>query len=306
MGIINKTLLLITILFLMTPVYSKPGRKLKYQPVIEGVQVLNDNVCLDTVIYKKIGSLELAADIYWPKGKKQTKRPVIIWVHGGGWVAGSRTGEKQKALELAQKGISVVSIDYRLYDWKNDRHAKKIETGQFDRATSDIADALRWVKHNAQTYGFDKNRIAMAGGSAGAQLSSTFAQKNPDIKVYVGLCGLYDLVDIGQGRFGKTCENYGIETLKDKKNASAIYNIHQKPPRVLLMHGTADTTIDCQQAIRFAKALKQNGSHVQIELFEGLGHGFFYQSRKTQKNAMPIMLDFITKAFDQIKRDKNE
>jgi acetyl esterase/lipase len=126
----------------------------------------------------------LRLDVYRPVGDTQTKRPAIIWIHGGGFRAGDRSHLGAIAAEWAQKGYVTVSISYRL-DGRGPcqalggagaaRCARAIDAAQADAFTS-----VAWLRARATTFGVDPTRIAVGGGSAGAITAVNVAQRaNP-------------------------------------------------------------------------------------------------------------------------------
>jgi len=195
-------------------------------------------------------------------------------------------------MSLAKKGVAGVSIDYRLMGGGG----QEIANGTFDRAMEDISDAYEWVRQNAEKYGFDTEKVGIGGSSAGGHLSAIFAQRQKGIKVYVGICGTYDLLSTRKERFPRTGrqEKYGIKGEEAQRKASAIYNIRKEPAMTLLMHGTDDKSIDYGQAVRYAEALKKKGGIVKLELFDGLGHSFFKQSQSSDHRALDVLVEFVT------------
>ena len=253
----------------------------------------SDQITSQTLVYKEIGKKKLYLDVFCPPSDSKT--PVFMMVHGGGWSGGKRSGPKETLLKdsLPKAGIAFVSIDYRLL--RGD--PAEITTGTFDRAMEDINDAYQWILKNADRYNFDVTRIGVGGGSAGGHLSAIFAQTCPGIRYHVGICGLYDMCDIGDSIFPEKEKQikYGLTTEEDRKRASAMHNIRKNPPTTLLLHGTADKVIDCRQALRYGQALKEQGAAVHVELFEGMGHPFFQQSHNTDHDAVKIMTRFLKK-----------
>lgn len=98
-------------------------------------------------------------DIYAPEGAKN--RPVVFWIHGGGWQAGDRTNVQVKPQAFADKGFVFVSTGYRLLP-------------NVDMATifRDVAKSFRWVHDHIAEHGGDPRRILVMGHSAGAQLAA--------------------------------------------------------------------------------------------------------------------------------------
>ena len=89
-------------------------------------------------------------------------RPVFVWLHAGGWIAGSRTEIPQYVLrQISRAGFAVVSADYAL-----------APSAPFPAAVYDTKTVIRWVKANAGAYGFDPSRIVLGGLSAGGHLAA--------------------------------------------------------------------------------------------------------------------------------------
>jgi len=98
-------------------------------------------------------------DVYWEDN--ETKRPVIIYVHGGGWAFGDKAEVNSKPDYFLPQGFSFVSMNYRLrWDYK-----------LYDQA-EDLALVVMWVRENADQFGFDTKRIILMGHESGAHLVS--------------------------------------------------------------------------------------------------------------------------------------
>ena len=97
-------------------------------------------------------------DLYLP-AKADHPLPVIVWIHGGGWYAGSKGG--CPAVPLIAKGYAVASINYRL-----SQHAL------FPAQIEDCKASIRWLRANAKKYNLDPNHVGVAGASAGGHLAA--------------------------------------------------------------------------------------------------------------------------------------
>ena len=135
-------------------------------------------------------------DLYRPDDKQPY--PIIVNVHGGGYVYGNKEVYKRYCMYLAQQGFVVVNINYRLAPrWK------------FPAPLEDINNVMLWIERNERTLQVDCSRIFMVGDSAGAQLVSQYAAMltNPSYMAHFGLvppgdniklravglnCGVYD------------------------------------------------------------------------------------------------------------------
>ena len=165
-----------------------------------GLTTPTDVIRFDDILYgdnKKFKKLQLL-DVYRPKGK-EGKLPVIINVHGGAWVYGSKDTYQFYAMQLAQNGFAVVNFSYRL-----------APENLFPCMLEDTQKVFEWLSEtaNAEKYGFDLNNVFAVGDSAGGHLLAlyTSALTNPDyakdlpfIKKTVPLrgvalnCGKYNL-----------------------------------------------------------------------------------------------------------------
>ena len=113
-------------------------------------------------------------DIYLPAETKE-KIPLVIFVHGGGWLVNDKYADigymKNTVAEIVSKGFALASIDYRF-----------ATQAIFPAQIQDCNRAVSFLVDNADTYGFDKDRIALMGFSAGGHLASLMGlSKNNDV-----------------------------------------------------------------------------------------------------------------------------
>jgi poly(3-hydroxybutyrate) depolymerase len=121
-------------------------------------------------------------DLYQPKGDEAKARPLIIWMHGGGFKFGSKTakGVKVWSKTFAERGYVCASINYRLSKEHPLRHFEDLIRATY-RSTQDAIRAVAYFRKNAAKYRIDPDRIILGGNSAGGfmALEATYA-KNED------------------------------------------------------------------------------------------------------------------------------
>lgn len=256
-------------------------------------------------------------DIHLPEGDGPF--PVIMVIHGGGFAFGDQSMPIiQPILSAATaRGYAAVSVDYR-----------KSREAIFPAAVADVKAAVRWVRANAETYGFDAEHIAVWGESAGAYLSLMTAL-TPEVAVLDGdvtdaadyssavtaLVSFYAPVDFAAmeadavalgNTFGGDFERrfVGVDSLADDAVAATCWTtyIDQLPQDFILeawvqVGDAHDTNVPCTQSVAFAAHLADviGEDHVTFRQIAGAGHedAVFY----TDENLAAIltMLDTVMK-----------
>ena len=121
-----------------------------------GLTTPGDIVRCDDIIYGADPRWQ-SLDVYRPKAEEGKILPVIVSVHGGGWVYGDKERYQFYCMNLAQRGFAVVNFTYRL-----------APENKFPASLEDTNSVFTWVLDNADKYGFDKEHIFAVGDSAGA------------------------------------------------------------------------------------------------------------------------------------------
>lgn len=121
-----------------------------------GLTTPDDIVRYDDIAYGP-DPAQQSLDVYRPKAAQGEKLPVIVSVHGGGWVYGDKERYQFYCMNLAQRGFAVVNFTYRL-----------APENKFPAPLEDTNSVFTWVLSNAEAYGFDPQHIFAVGDSAGA------------------------------------------------------------------------------------------------------------------------------------------
>ncbi|WP_374404733.1 alpha/beta hydrolase fold domain-containing protein [Niveibacterium sp.] len=120
----------------------------------------------------EIGTAELTLELdvaVPPNATASTPQPAIVWIHGGGFVGGSKEERRDDAMSYARAGYVAATINYRLTPDNQANPAIRVRAIQ--QATDDAMNAIRFLRANAATYHIDPNRIATIGTSAGGGIS---------------------------------------------------------------------------------------------------------------------------------------
>lgn len=116
------------------------------------------------VVYGEVEGTPLLLDVFQPSAR-ETPRPAVIIIHGGGFVGGDRTIGWEAATHMAEAGYIAFSIGYRLFDQVGG-------SNPWPAQLDDAQRAVRWVRANAATYGVDPERIGAYGHSSGGTLAA--------------------------------------------------------------------------------------------------------------------------------------
>src|SRR5262249_36875682 len=111
--------------------------------------------------YVEGGGERQVLDVYVPERAADGGRPVMFWIHGGGWQVGDKSDVALKPKALTERGFVFVSTNYRLLPG--------VEMSVLIR---DVAKALGWVSRNIASHGGDPQRMFVGGHSAGAQVAA--------------------------------------------------------------------------------------------------------------------------------------
>ena len=248
-------------------------------------------------------------DLYAPTGSVNASLPVILWIHGGGFISSSADTVRDYAILLAHEGYLVANLDYSL-----------APAARYPVPVEQANAALAWLRHGAAAYSGDATRTFIGGDSAGAQIASELGavQTNPTLAANLHLapgamggtvrgmilfCGLYDMRTVGATGFPalrtylwaytgsrQWTDFTRIDQLSTTGTATADY-----PPTFITV---GDKDPFHPQASELAGALRRDGVPVTTLFWgathPGLGHEYQFDFAKPQaKTAFAATLKFL-------------
>lgn len=116
----------------------------------------------DVCYYKSNKDVGLL-DIFLPR-ERQNPLPIIVSIHGGGWVYGNKDAYRYYCMHLAQYGFAIINFNYRL-----------APENKFPAALEDVNRLFQWLKESGALYDLDLDKLFVVGDSAGAQLACQYA-----------------------------------------------------------------------------------------------------------------------------------
>jgi acetyl esterase/lipase len=251
------------------------------------------------ITYITANNYEAKLDVYRPRDLTQPN-PVVIFIHGGGWVAGTKEGSALELLPYLMMGFSVVNVEYRL-----------ARVSLAPAAVEDCRCALQWVIRNAERYKFDTNKIVVTGMSAGGHLalmtgmlpaaagldrqcSGTTDMKVAAIINWYGITDVNDLLD-GPNMKGYAVVWLGSQINRDEiaRRVSPLTYVRAGLPPILTIHGDADPTVPYNHAVRLHQALDRAGVPNRLLTIPGGKHGGF-NATETQRIYATIW-DFLAR-----------
>ena len=230
------------------------------------------------IVYKTVNGLDVHLDLLLPDPLPSTPAPLIVEIHGGGWLQGEKDG--MRGAPYVERGFITASLDYRLLPtW--------INPAQID----DCRDAIRWLRSHADQYAIDPNRTGVTGGSAGGHLCALLGTSGEAIdreqggvscrvQAVVDMCGPADITvddcipfeasEIYLQFFGGPI----ADNLEAARDASAISFVGPDMPPFLIFHCADDPTVPVRHSESLGDALKAAGADVTTVIYPTGGHGF--------------------------------
>lgn len=243
--------------------------------------------------YVENGDEAQKLDLYLPQVTPEKPLPLIVHIHGGGWMGGSKFPCPFARMVL--QGYVVASVEYRFS-----------QTAKFPAQIQDCQAAIRWLRSKRKAYHIDGDHVGVIGGSAGGHLSALVGtaggrkrfpviggneDQSDRVQCVCNIFGPANFATVMQQaendrnvrnifRFNTPSDPYSqligvdLNSDQDKTNAvSPIHHISDETPPVLILHGTHDALVPYAQSEEFAAALKARGVPVWLQTLPGSGHG---------------------------------
>jgi acetyl esterase/lipase len=227
-------------------------------------------------------------DLVVPKAATRgDRRPVLLQVHGGGWIIGDKREQgKPLMTHLASQGWICVAINYRLSP-----------KGTMPDHIVDVKRSIAWIRSHIEEYGGDPEFLCITGGSAGGHLAALAALTANDPKFQPGFedvdtrldaCvpfyGVFDFIDRAEDRpLGKMSDFLAPIVFKctPEENpelwdaVSPITRVHSEAPPFFVIQGSHDTLVFAEEAVTFVKTLREKSAapvlHAELH---GAQHAF--------------------------------
>jgi len=258
------------------------------------------------ICYAEVADQRLLLDLYLPLTKQAVKQelPLIVWVHGGAWRAGSKAD--MPLGKLVTDGYAIASIDYRLSP-----------VAKFPAQVHDLKAAIRYLRAEQQSLKIEASQIAIAGSSAGGHLAAlvgvtnghrelegsvgNHADQSSDVQAIVSFFGMSNFTTIlaQSTPHGLKVRVPALELLLGgqpteqpelARLASPVYHVDVHDPPLLLFHGDQDPQAPINQSHELHAAYKKAGLSVRFDVLPNAAHGgsVFYTDEQLQ-----VVRDFL-------------
>ena len=252
----------------------------------------------------------LAVRVYQPKGTGPF--PALLDVHGGAWTLGDRTGAEARDQALAESGIVVAAIQFRL-----------APEHPYPAQVAKLTSATRWLKSRAADFQGDRQSVGAIGSSSGGHTVLLSAMRPhhpsyssldlPDSDVDATLryvLSVYPIVDpYARYKFAQETEktflvesSEGYFLTTDAMKEGNPFQILQRRenahlPPALIVQGTADENLPVQVTEQFADAYREAGGTIELEIFQDTPHAFAEHPGPETDRAVALMKNFVARCL---------
>ncbi len=257
------------------------------------------------IVYGTQSGYETKLDVYQRKDVT-TPQPTLIFIHGGGWVLGTKESAVMSFIPWLEMGWNVVNVEYRLS-----------HVALAPAAVDDCLCALRFVVAHAKDYNVDTARIVTSGESAGGHLALTtgmipasagfdrqcpgnnFQGRGSELPKVAAIVNWYGIADINDMLSGPNERAYAVEWFGDMPNReelarklSPMTYVRKGLPPIISIQGDADPIVPYSNSTRLRDALTTAGVPNELVTIPGGGHGNFKADERVRAfNAIHAFLE---------------
>ena len=269
---------------------NKQGGEVNVWKSFSKIDVSDVKTDTKTYCVSEYGNVEL--NVYYVRqelGDGAEGFPVLFYIHGGGWIGGSKNDHTYDSKVYAKNGYVVVSVDYDLS--RKDRHLVGTTEKQ-------ITEAVAWVKKNISKYGGDYEKLYFTGDSAGGNLALEVAYKiNGGVYTTAGektlpkvkaVCVTYPVADpelfynnddlvLGKAARNMALNYTGYTPEENKEIYESIKPtnfLSEETPPTFVIVGKTDTMVQPVSSVNLVQALQQKGIEAELVTVSFCNHAF--------------------------------
>lgn len=234
-------------------------------------------------------------DVYLPAGRTSSDTPLLIYIHGGGWIDGDKSEflQVKAAMDSEFPGYAFASLNYRLFDFATGKNG-------IVEQEKDIIAAFNYIESQLSAWNISDDFI-ISGASAGGHLALLHAYKNntSGLKAAVVFFPPTDLIELfpfnNFTTLGLTALLGGTPTSAKQVylQSSPITHIDPNDVQTIFFHGDLDTVVPISQSQSLEQKLKRENVRHKFTVVQGQGHGFSPQTYATMlKEAKEFIGEF--------------
>jgi len=261
---------------------------------------------------------EMKLDLYRPDTERAV--PLVVYVHGGGWVVETRKNTPDFERFAAEWGCAIASVSYRLAEVPEHVEpplsvdpANETPRGVFPDQIVDVKAAIRWLRAHADEFGYDATAVAVWGASAGGHFAAlagvvddiedlagdTYSEQALEpvvapeasgrvqaVITWYPITDLRGLPDAGDGITSLLLDGSVAEYPDRARLASPITHITADSPPFLLVHGRADDVVPVEQSQALFDELAAHDAEAAFYELLDLGHGWGADSERTAMDVL--------------------
>ena len=236
------------------------------------------------ITYQTAENRSVKLDV-WYRHAAKTPQPTLVFIHGGGWIFGSKEGAVLNFLPFMEMGWTIVNVEYRM-----------ASQSLAPAAVEDARCALRWVFRNAKQYNFDTNKIVLSGQSAGGHLSlisgmlpngtgldnNCYGDEELKVAAIINWYGISDVNDLLEGKNLRSWAKMWMGSQPNQaeiaKKVSPLTYVRAGLPPILTIHGDKDSVVPYSHSVRLHVALDRIKTPNKFITIKGGDHGMFSQA----------------------------